>query len=94
MTDLTEFILEAIENVHDMDVTLEDYAKAAAKAVTPIIKQHIGGAFMDGFIISGEGWNGEYPFGCDESGIAADDYYQEKRDALVSKRIAAMGVTE
>lgn len=33
--DLIDLTREAIENVHDMDVTLEDYAKAAVEALGP-----------------------------------------------------------
>lgn len=54
MTDLTEIILEAIENVHDMDVTLEDYATAAAEAVKGAIKPLV---WHKSHI---SGWNGDW----------------------------------
>jgi len=38
MTDLTEIIRDAMDSVHDMDVTFDDYAKAAAEAVKGAIK--------------------------------------------------------
>jgi hypothetical protein len=45
-------------------------------------------AYLAGFKASGEGWNGEYPFGQNGTDMEADEYYKQRRDKAIEALIA------
>lgn len=47
-------------------------------------------AFLAGFEISGEGWNGEYPFSDHKETPLDDEHFLERRDVAVAAILRAM----
>lgn len=71
---------------HQEGLGMTDKIAERKREFEQAVKAMLADAFLAGFMSTGEGWNGEYPFDFDEEDIKKDRHYQEKLNDFLEKK--------